>query len=280
MSYPLQPVSGRGNGWVDRLTVQVRIASECLVFYGVLAAFGLGCLLWSLPAAVLHFLLPRHSGTRLGQFAIMAGFRCFVALMKSGGIIKCDLAALDALRCDTSIVIAPNHPSMLDAVLVISRLPRVVCIMKARIWDNLFLGGGARLASYIRNDTPMDMVRQAVEEVRAGNPLLIFPEGTRTVQLPLNRFKGGFALIAKLSGAPVQTVFIETNSPYLCKGWSVFRKPPRFPLTYSVRLGRRFEPQDDVAAFVAELEQYYAREMGAAELRQPAVSPRPPPVIA
>ena len=97
--------------------------------------------------------------------------------------------------------------------------------MKAKIWDNPVLGGGARLAGYIRNDSPRGMVRQAASELRAGHSLLVFPEGTRTRSRPVNRFKGGFALIAKRAGAPVQTVFIETDSPFLGKGWPAFKRP-------------------------------------------------------
>ena len=240
----------------------LRLAYEYFGFYGLLVVFGVSCLLWSLPAAVLYPLLPRKLGARLGQFMIMAGFRYFIEVMKLTRIIRCDLGALDALRRETSIIIAPNHPSLLDAVLVISRLPQVACIMKSKIWDNLFLGGSARLAGYIRNDNPVNMIKLAVQEVRAGHQLLVFPEGTRTVQKPVNQFKGGFALIAKKAAAPVQTVFIETNSPFLGKGWPFFKKPA-FPLVYRARLGRRFEVGDDVQAFMDKLERYYGEELAA-----------------
>ena len=57
----------------------------------------------------------------------------------------------------------------------------MVCITKASIWDNWFLGGGARLAGYIRNDAPVNLIRRSVAELRAGHQLLVFPEGTRTL---------------------------------------------------------------------------------------------------
>jgi 1-acyl-sn-glycerol-3-phosphate acyltransferase len=139
---------------------------------------------------------------------------------------------------------------------MLSRLPRTVCIIKARLWRNLCLGGGARLAGYIGNEAPMDMIRTSVREVRAGCSLLVFPEGTRSAGNSLGRFEGGFALIAKLSGAPVQTVFIENVSGYLGKGWPLFKRPPT-PLEFRVRLGRRFEVPDNVETFVAEFEDYY-----------------------
>ncbi len=83
----------------------------------------------------------------------------------------------------------------------------------------------------------------------------------------MNAFKGGFALMAQRAGVPVQTVFIESPSRYLAKGWPLFRKP-QFPLVYRARLGRRFEVAADVHAFVAELEQYFRRELDAVRARR------------
>ena len=102
----------------------------------------------------------------------------------------------------------------------------------------------------------------AAAAVRAGSQLLVFPEGTRTRREPVNHFEGGFALIAKTARVPVQTVFIETNSLFLSKGWPLFRKPA-FPLIYRARLGRRFEVKGDVKALVAELECYYRKTLAA-----------------
>lgn len=233
-----------------------------VVFYGLLAVFGLCSLLWSLAAAPLYRLLPQKLGEPLGQLMIMAGFRFFVAAMRMTGIITCDLRALDALRRDRALIVAPNHPSLLDAVLVISRLPRVACAAKAEIWDNLFLGGGARLAGFIRNDSAATLIREGARQLRAGRHFLIFPEGTRSSREPVGDFKGGFALIAKKAGAPVQTVFIDSNSRFLGKGWPLFKEPD-FPLVYRVRLGRRFTAEGNTHDFVRGLHDYYRRELGA-----------------
>ncbi len=239
-----------------RWVAWLKLPYEYLVLYIGLLLFGLFAFTWGLAAAVLYPLLPRRLGAPLGRFAIMALFRGFLFVLKASGIIQCDLSALDALREQRALIIASNHPSMLDAVLVVSRLPNVVCIMKAQIWDNWMLRGGARFAAYICDDSPLTLTRLAVSAVCAGNQLLVFPEGTRTRQWPVNDFKGGFALIAKTARVPVQTVFIETNSPFLSKGWPLYRKPA-FPLFYRARLGRRFEVEGDVKTFVADLECYY-----------------------
>lgn len=229
---------------------------EYFVLYAGLLLFALICLVWSLIATVLGPILPRRVGEPLGRFAIMAGFRFYLDVLRLTGIVKLDLKALDVLRDEHALIVAPNHPSMIDVVLIASRMPNLVCIMKASIWDNLLLGGGARLAGYIRNDAPVNMVRLAADAVSKGTPLLIFPEGTRTVTPPVNEFKAGYGLIAKKAGAPIQTVFIDTNCRFLGKGWPLF-KLPEFPLIYRVELGKRFEAQDDVKGLIAGMEEYY-----------------------
>jgi 1-acyl-sn-glycerol-3-phosphate acyltransferase len=244
----------------------LRRGYECAVFYLLWLLFGVLCLCWSIPAAGLYLIAPRRLGNPLGRGAISAGFRLFIAMMEFSGIIKCDLSELDGLNAEKSLVIAANHPGRLDVVLVISRLHHTVCIMKAPIWDSLFLGGGARLAGYIRNDLPMKMIKTAAQEIRSGQNLLVFPEGTRSSQGSVGAFQGGFALVAKRAGAPIQTIFIENESGFLEKGWPLFKSPP-FPLIFRVRLGRRFSVPQNVVSFVKELEEYCRSEIRQASSR-------------
>ena len=168
----------------------LRTVYEYLVLYYGLGLLGLICLSWTVIAAVLYPLLPRRWGEVLGRYVIMAGFRFYLAAIAVTGTCRFDLSALDALRSQGPMIIAPNHPSLLDAVMVLSRLPDVVCVMKAALLDNIFLGAGARLARYIRNDSLVRLVGKASESLREGSQLLIFPEGTRSTRLPVNAFKG------------------------------------------------------------------------------------------
>ena len=237
-----------------------RQAADLFVFWSGYLLFAVTASIASLSGRCLSWVLPGEFGARLGKRMIMAVFRANLAYLRFTGRFEFDLRALDALRADGGLVIAPNHPALLDVLLVASRLPRITCIMKAELWNNMLLGGGARLARYIRNDSQLGMVKLAVGELGRGNQLLVFPEGTRTVRCPVNHFKPGFALIALRAGVPVQTVFIETNSPFLGKGWRWWRRPP-FPVVYRVRLGRRFTVDGDAKTFSAMLERYFEDEL-------------------
>lgn len=241
----------------------LRTSYELLVFCTGWMVFGVVSAAMSAVMGAARFILPVQFGHRLGQRAISHWFRIFLGYLRVTGLVKLDLTALDQIKNERRLILAPNHPSMLDAVLVISRLPRVTCIMKATLWDNPSLGGGSRLAGYVRNDSQPNMVRSAVASLKTGGQLLLFPEGTRSVEHPVNEFKGAISLIAKKSGAEVQTIFIESNTAFLGKQWPMLKKP-NFPLHYRVRLGQRFaapSTQEDCRAFSQRLETYFRQEL-------------------
>jgi 1-acyl-sn-glycerol-3-phosphate acyltransferase len=206
-----------------------------------------------------------------GRRIVSLTFRAYLKALQAIGLLRADLDALDSLTNDSGLVIAPNHPCLLDAVLVISRLPNVACIMKAELWNNPLLGIGARVAGYIRNDSAHFMVRRAVEDLRRDGHLLVFPEGTRTLRPPINPLTRVCALIAKRAEVPLQVIFIETNSRFLCKGWPLWRKP-EFPLSYRVRLGPRLPARDNVEELTAQLVQCYEREFSERRPRAQAFS--------
>jgi 1-acyl-sn-glycerol-3-phosphate acyltransferase len=230
-----------------------------LLGYGLLALI---CLAWLPFALLFNPLLPRRWGEPVGRLAIMWAFRIYLRLLELLCACRFDLAALDALPAQGPLVLAANHPSLLDAVMIVSRLPNAVCVMKAALMDNLLFGSAARLARYIRNDAPLRLIRDAREVLRRGAQLVIFPEGSRTRTPPMDRCSGSAALIAARSGVPVQCLLIEFSSPYLGKGWPLWRRPS-LPLAARVRVGRRFHPVGHAAAFTREIEQYLRSELAA-----------------
>jgi 1-acyl-sn-glycerol-3-phosphate acyltransferase len=236
--------------------------SHRLRFAFLIAQLGLMSLAWCLLSPLLWLLLTRRYGTRLGRRAISFIYRTCWKTAERIGMMQIDSSALDALRDEPGgLIIAGNHPTMFDALIVVARLPRGVCVMKADLLRNIFLGAGARLARYIRNDSGRGMVRDAVASLKEGGQLVLFPEGTRTVRMPINDFKPGITLIALLARVPIQTVVIESDSPYLTKGWPLLRPPPG-PVVIRLRLGERFGPDGDHRSLLRRLESHFRRELG------------------
>jgi 1-acyl-sn-glycerol-3-phosphate acyltransferase len=236
-----------------------------------LGFLGLLCLTWLPFAAVLHALLPPRWGRPLGRGVIMAAFRLYLGFLSLCCACRFDLTALDVLRREGPLVLVANHPSLLDVVLIASRFPNAVCIMKAALMDNVLLGAAARLARYIPNDAPLEMVRRARAELGDGAHLLLFPEGTRTRQFPIDTCTPGAGLIASRAKVPVQTLLIDFSSPYLGKAWPLFRRP-ELPLRFTIRVGRRFAPPANVTLFTRELEAYFRSELAGAASTEPSTA--------
>jgi 1-acyl-sn-glycerol-3-phosphate acyltransferase len=230
------------------------------------AFFVLICFTWALVALALLLILPARVGRKAGRHGAMWSFRIFLGVMEALGAWELDIGALDALRREGALVIAPNHPCLLDAVLIVSRLPDAVCVMKRSLLGNFLLGPAARLARYVRNDSLLRLVTSADDELKEGGQLLLFPEATRSTSVPTGPFTDAVGAVARRAKVPVQAVLIETDSSFLAKGTSALARP-RFPLHYRVRLGRRFEAPSDVRAFTSELERYFARELPASPSR-------------
>ncbi len=232
---------------------------QIVLFYALLIWLG-SMLLAGNIAALPLILAPRRVREPVVQWGISIICRIFLAGMEVVGATRIDLTALDALNGKRGMVLVPNHPSMIDVFLILSRVPRTICLMKASISSNLFLGIGAYLAGYISNRQPDKMFRTAIERVREGNLLLIFPEGTRTTQQPVNPIQNSVALIAKRAEAPLQTILLTTNSAYLSKGWKIW-KPAQFPMIYRARLGPQIDADQSIAETTARLQDYFERAL-------------------
>jgi 1-acyl-sn-glycerol-3-phosphate acyltransferase len=242
------------------IPVLFALVHRYVIAYIGLLSLGLICLAWSLIALPAYFILPPRSGAALGRAGISRGFYLYRLIITAIGAYRLDLSDVETLRNESALILAPNHPQMIDAVLLATCHTNIVCVMKAQLLRNVFLGAGSRLARYIANEPPRRMIEAAVTAVQSGGVLLLFPEGTRSVRFPINEFHLSVGAISKHAHAPVQTVIIETDSPYLSKGWPLFRIP-QFPITFKARLGRRFEPPADVRAFTRELEVYFSQEL-------------------
>ena len=109
-----------------------------------------------------------------------------------------------------SSVIVANHQSHLDLICLMALNPKLIFFTNEWVWKNPIYGYVIRKADYIPvNDgveAHLDKIRALVER---GYSLVIFPEGTRTVDGSIGRFhKGAFYLAAEL-GLDITPVYIH-----------------------------------------------------------------------
>ena len=189
-------------------------------------------------------------------------FSCYISLLERWNLVEISFSGFEDSSSWQGSVIAPNHPSILDAILLMTRLPGLDCVMNARLLRDPVMTGVARLCNFVRNDTPFSMVRDSRERLAKGSNVLIFPEGTRSNATPVGVFHHGYALAAARAKAPIRTVFIECDSDYFGRNFSYFR-PARCPVRYHLSAGRVFfpGPKDDPRTISGEIESYFRENL-------------------
>ncbi len=245
-------------------TIIKEIIEWILLIFGFLywIVFGFSI---SLVSRVLYVILPPKKGILWGQYLLQKMFVVFIGYLKITHLLQLEDKQLSILaKQKGAAIIAPNHTALWDAIFIAHRIPDILCIMKGSILKNPILGGGARLAGYIPNNSTSQMLKLAISRLQAQDRLLIFPEGTRTKTEAqwLNPLKGGTALLAKHSGAPVIPIFIRSNTRFFEKGWPLYKKP-KFPLKISIHVAEPvwIEKNESSQAFTQRLEQLYLKEL-------------------
>lgn len=120
----------------------------------------------------------------------------------------------ERLRSDTAYVVVSNHQSMLD-ILVLFRLYRhFKWVSKATIFRTPFIGWNMTLNRYIaiRRGDPNDAVRMMAAcgaALESGSSILIFPEGTRSLDGELREFRHGAFTLALRHRVPVLPIVLD-----------------------------------------------------------------------
>ncbi len=112
-----------------------------------------------------------------------------------------------------AIIVAPNHKSYWDPPVIGTAVNnRIIHYMaKEELFKNPIFGWVIRQFGTFpvkRGTVDRQAVRQAVRELKSGNPLGIFPEGTRIKREGLGRFHSGMASLALMTGTPVVPVAV------------------------------------------------------------------------
>jgi 1-acyl-sn-glycerol-3-phosphate acyltransferase len=119
------------------------------------------------------------------------------------------------------LILVANHTSNLDTPLILSSLPPSVRrrTVVAAAMDSFFMNPRAAFRTVLLfNAIPFDRhslnrrsAQQALELVRQGWNLLIYPEGGRTTDGNLGDFKGGAAYLAERSHATVVPTYVHES---------------------------------------------------------------------
>jgi hypothetical protein len=253
-------------GLVERLTTRVaafKALARWVLLLLLLVEIGVLSLAWNGLAWVLHRVLPARRGTVIGRVAIGHIYATLWRTAQALGMMQIDTGGLDALADEPKgLIIAANHPTMFDALIMVSRLPRGVCIMKAELMSNPFVGPGARLARYICNDSPRGVVRYAVRCLQEGGQLVLFPEARAPCIRRSTRFAPASASSPARGACRSRPSSSKPIHRTCAKGWPIWKRRP-VEVRVASAAGAAIRTREDCDDLALKLERYFRRQLAA-----------------
>jgi 1-acyl-sn-glycerol-3-phosphate acyltransferase len=159
--------------------------------------------------------------------------------------IRFKVAGRENLPQGRGAVFCANHQSNVDPPVLFRAVhPRLRVLYKREIDRIPLLARAFRMAGFIpidrhNKEAAMRSIEKGANTLRAGQSILIFPEGTRSKTDQLLPFKkGGFRMAIK-AGAPIMPVAISGGRAAMVRGSFIIR-----PVTLTIRVGRPVETRD------------------------------------
>ncbi len=199
-------------------------------------AFGVGGLFLRglIFPALNYFSSKGHQKRQRAQLSVHYSFYIFIGLMHRLGVMTYEINGLEKLNRPGQLILA-NHPTLIDIVFIISRIPYANCIVKESLWRNPYIKGAVTNAGYISNGDSEKMINECVAYLKAGGTLIIFPESTRTVPGQDYKFQRGAAHIALRANTVITPVTLYCSPSTLTKQEKWYQIPNhRFHLAMRV----------------------------------------------
>lgn len=203
-----------------------------------------------LPAEVKELLKPKP-GSVLVAYAILR-----IVYLISRLLFRMEVRGTDVLtKLERPYLICPNHQSYLDPFIVCSAYPRRVLHDVFHVGASMYFTNAvmAQLARLI-NVVPIDTDTHLLRAMRAGAAglsalkiLTIYPEGQRSFDGKLHKFKKGAAILATEMKLPIVPVALD----------GIYRVWPRYSWHFhlakiKVAFGKPIDPQEVAAGLIGE----------------------------
>jgi 1-acyl-sn-glycerol-3-phosphate acyltransferase len=128
----------------------------------------------------------------------------------------------DRIRKGQSYILVSNHQSMLDICVIYLLFKPFKWVSKSENFKLPVVGWNLRMNKYIKIEREsrksiMKMMRDCEIAIDKGNSIMMFPEGTRTLDGELRTFKTGAFMLALKTKTPIIPIIIDDTRKVLPK---------------------------------------------------------------
>jgi 1-acyl-sn-glycerol-3-phosphate acyltransferase len=183
-------------------------------------------------------------------------------ILKTSGV-RVRIQGLERLDRSRSYVFAANHQSIYDIPILFASLPFQLRIIAKESLGNIpFLGWHLRRTGHVlvdRSKPGAGVVKRMARLVDEGHSLIVFPEGTRSTDGLVARFKGGSFVIAVDAGLAVVPITIVGSRHVMFRG-EVTVRPGNVTLIVHEPIETSTLSREGVREFAAQVREIVARE--------------------
>jgi 1-acyl-sn-glycerol-3-phosphate acyltransferase len=176
-------------------------------------------------------------------------------ILKTTGV-SVEIEGLERLDRSRSYVFAANHQSIYDIPILFANIPFQLRILaKDSLGRIPFLGWHLSRTGHVlvdRSKAGTGVVRKMKRLVDEGHSLIVFPEGTRSTDGSVARFKGGSFVIALQSGLPVVPITVIGSRHVMFRGDLTVR-PGRVRVIVHPPIETAAVPKESVREFAASV---------------------------
>jgi 1-acyl-sn-glycerol-3-phosphate acyltransferase len=136
--------------------------------------------------------------------------------------VRVHVSGLERVEGSRSYVVASNHQSIYDIPILFASLPlQLRIVSKDSLAAFPFLGWHLRRTGHLlvdRRNPGADIIQKMKRLVSESHSLIVFPEGTRSRDGQVGRFKKGSFLVAVDAGLPIVPVSVSGSRLVMAKG--------------------------------------------------------------
>ena len=139
--------------------------------------------------------------------------------------IRIEVTGLQNVPTGRSCIFMSNHVSNLDPPVELPLLPgRCSVLLKKELMGIPILGRAMRMAKFVpvergnRRDAAKASVEAAADALRSGLHIVVYPEGTRSLDGRLSTFKKGPFFLAQETQAPIVPIALSGTQTMMRKG--------------------------------------------------------------
>lgn len=134
-------------------------------------------------------------------------------------------------------VIVANHQSMIDILIMLSLSPKIVMVTNQWVWNSPVFGHVIRYAGFISTQKGFENMGETLrEKVADGYSVVVFPEGTRSVDGQIKRFHKGAFMLAESLQLDVVPIVIYGTGQILNKRQMFYVKPGTYGASFLPRI--------------------------------------------